>query len=79
MVPLEKVKVKFFATEKEYFADEIGALKLDQEPRKEIKAGDVGYIISGIKIANEVKVGDTINVAFNPDKCHVFNANKEVI
>tara|TARA_S200000501_G_scaffold365913_1_gene399985 strand:- start:506 stop:2302 length:1797 start_codon:yes stop_codon:yes gene_type:complete len=53
-------KVKFFATEKEYFADEIGALKLDQEPRKEIKAGDVGYIISGIKIANEVKVGDTI-------------------
>ena len=53
-------KVKFFATEKEYFADEIGALKLDQEPRKEIKAGDVGYIISGIKIANEVKVGDTV-------------------
>ena len=53
-------KVKFFATDKEYFADEIGALKLDQEPRKEIKAGDVGYIISGIKVANEVKVGDTI-------------------
>ncbi|MEZ7838030.1 MAG: translation elongation factor 4 [Flavobacteriales bacterium] len=53
-------KVKFFATEKEYFADEIGALKLEQEPRKEMKAGDVGYIISGIKIANEVKVGDTI-------------------
>ena len=53
-------KVKFFATEKEYFADEIGALKLDQEPRKEIKAGDVGYIISGIKVANEVKVGDTV-------------------
>ena len=53
-------KVKFFATEKEYFADEIGALKLDQEPRKEIKSGDVGYIISGIKVANEVKVGDTI-------------------
>ena len=53
-------KVKFFATEKEYFADEIGALKLNQEPRNEIKAGDVGYIISGIKVANEVKVGDTI-------------------
>ncbi len=53
-------KVKFFATGKEYFADEIGALKLDQEPRKEIKSGDVGYIISGIKVANEVKVGDTI-------------------
>jgi len=53
-------RVKFFATGKEYFADEIGALKLDQEPRKEIKSGDVGYIISGIKVANEVKVGDTI-------------------
>jgi GTP-binding protein LepA len=59
-------KVKFFATEKEYFADEIGALKLDQEPRQEIKAGDVGYIISGIKIANEVKVGDTITHTVNP-------------
>lgn len=59
-------KVKFFATEKEYFADEIGALKLDQEPRQEIKAGDVGYIISGIKVANEVKVGDTITHTVNP-------------
>ena len=59
-------KVKFFATEKEYFADEIGALKLDQEPRQEIKAGDVGYIISGIKIANEVKVGDTITHTETP-------------
>jgi len=61
-------KVKFFATGKEYFADEIGALKLDQEPRKEIKAGDVGYIISGIKIANEVKVGDTITHTDAPCK-----------
>ena len=59
-------KVKFFATEKEYFADEIGALKLDQEPRKVIKAGDVGYIISGIKVANEVKVGDTITHTDEP-------------
>jgi GTP-binding protein LepA len=59
-------KVKFFATGKEYFADEIGALKLDQEPRKEIKAGDVGYIISGIKVANEVKVGDTITHTDRP-------------
>jgi GTP-binding protein LepA len=56
-------KVKFFATGKEYFADEIGALKLEQEPRKEIKAGDVGYLISGIKNATEVKVGDTITFA----------------
>jgi GTP-binding protein LepA len=59
-------KVKFFATEKEYFADEIGALKLEQEPRKEMKAGDVGYIISGIKVANEVKVGDTITHTDTP-------------
>tara|TARA_B100001093_G_C26855057_1_gene1027007 strand:+ start:4228 stop:6021 length:1794 start_codon:yes stop_codon:yes gene_type:complete len=59
-------KVKFYATGKEYFADEIGALKLDQEPRKEIKAGDVGYIISGIKVANEVKVGDTITHTEKP-------------
>ena len=59
-------KVNFFATGKEYFADEIGALKLDQEPRKEIKSGDVGYIISGIKVANEVKVGDTITHTESP-------------
>ena len=59
-------KVKFFATEKEYFADDIGSLKLDQLPRKEVKAGDVGYIISGIKTASEVKVGDTITSVSNP-------------
>ncbi len=59
-------KVKFFATEKQYFADEIGALKLKQLPKKEIKAGDVGYIISGIKTATEVKVGDTITLVDNP-------------
>ncbi len=53
-------KVKFMATGHEYFADEIGVLKLKQEPRKEIKAGNVGYIISGIKESKEVKVGDTI-------------------
>ncbi|MCK5029677.1 MAG: GTP-binding protein, partial [Bacteroidales bacterium] len=53
-------QVKFFATEKEYFADEIGVLKFKQEARKELKAGDVGYIISGIKTAKEVKVGDTL-------------------
>lgn len=59
-------KVKFVATNKEYFADDIGALKLDQLPRKEVKAGDVGYIISGIKNASEVKVGDTITSVENP-------------
>lgn len=59
-------KVKFIATGKEYFADEIGTLKLKQEPKKVIKTGDVGYIISGIKVAKEVKVGDTITTVDNP-------------
>lgn len=52
--------VKFMATKKEYDADEVGVLKMAQVPRKTIYAGDVGYIISGIKDAREVKVGDTI-------------------
>ncbi len=52
--------VKFMATGKEYHADEIGVLKIKQFPRESISAGDVGYIISGIKDAREVKVGDTI-------------------
>lgn len=52
--------VKFFATGKQYHADEIGVLKLQPSPRKELQAGDVGYIISGIKSSREVKVGDTI-------------------
>jgi GTP-binding protein LepA len=59
-------KVKFMATDKEYNADEIGVLRLKQEPRAEVKTGDVGYIISGIKDAREVKVGDTITSAVNP-------------
>jgi len=53
-------KVKFFATEKQYIAEEVGTLKLKQSPKDVIKTGDVGYIISGIKEAREVKVGDTI-------------------
>ncbi|MCF6171414.1 MAG: translation elongation factor 4 [Bacteroidales bacterium] len=53
-------KVKFVNTEKEYEANEIGVLRLKQEPRKVLKAGDVGYIISGVKTSKEVKVGDTI-------------------
>ena len=53
-------KVKFFATEKQYIAEEVGTLKLKQLPKDVIKTGDVGYIISGIKEAREVKVGDTI-------------------
>ena len=53
-------KVKFMATGKEYFADEIGALKFKQQPKSILSTGEVGYIISGIKDAREVKVGDTI-------------------
>lgn len=59
-------KVKFLNTGKEYIADEIGILKLNQEKKDVIKAGDVGYIISGIKQAKEVKVGDTITHVSNP-------------
>jgi len=59
-------KVKFVNTQKEYSADEIGVLRLKQEPRPSVKTGDVGYIISGIKDAREVKVGDTITTVNNP-------------
>jgi GTP-binding protein LepA len=59
-------KVKFMSNGREYFADEIGVLGLDLMPRTEVKAGDVGYIISGIKTASEVKVGDTITTTANP-------------
>ena len=59
-------KVKFVSTGKEYVADEIGVLKMKMHPRKEIPCGSVGYIISGIKTAVEVKVGDTITHVANP-------------
>jgi GTP-binding protein LepA len=59
-------KVKFVNTGSEYFADEVGVLRLNQEPRASIKTGDVGYIISGIKEAREVKVGDTITHLSRP-------------
>ena len=58
--------VKFFNTGKEYDADEIGVLKLDMQPEKELSAGNVGYIISGIKTSTEVKVGDTITHVDKP-------------
>jgi len=58
--------VKFVNTDKEYIADEIGVLRLEQEPRKTLKTGDVGYLISGIKTSKEVKVGDTITHQKNP-------------
>ena len=59
-------KVKFFNTGKEYDADEIGVLKMDMHPRQELRTGDVGYIISGIKTSKEVKVGDTITHIARP-------------
>lgn len=59
-------KIQFMATGKNYFADEIGILRLQQEPKKTIGAGDVGYLITGIKEAKEVKVGDTITESENP-------------
>ena len=59
-------KVKFFNTGMEYDADEIGVLKMDMMPRNEMTTGEVGYIISGIKDAKEVKVGDTITHVTNP-------------
>ncbi|CAI8360335.1 MAG: Elongation factor 4 [Owenweeksia sp. TMED14] len=59
-------KVKFMATGKTYEADEIGVLRLNKDPQKQLLAGDVGYIISGIKDAKEVKVGDTITTVDDP-------------
>jgi GTP-binding protein LepA len=58
--------IKFMATGKSYFADEVGTLKLKQQPKDVIKTGDVGYLITGIKEAKEVKVGDTITDSKNP-------------
>jgi GTP-binding protein LepA len=60
-------KVMFVSTGKEYEADEVGVLKMTLDPRIEVSAGDVGYIITGIKNAKEVKVGDTITLASNPN------------
>ena len=59
-------KVQFVSTGQEYEADEVGILKLKMESKDEVRAGDVGYIITGIKVAKEVKVGDTLTNAFRP-------------
>ncbi len=59
-------EVLFVNTKKKYHADEVGVLKMDLSPRKELRCGDVGYIVSGIKTATEVKVGDTITSVSNP-------------
>jgi GTP-binding protein LepA len=61
-----KQKIRFMSTGKDYFADEVGTLKLTQAPKKVVRTGDVGYLITGIKEAQEVKVGDTITDALNP-------------
>ena len=59
-------EVLFVNTKKKYHADEVGVLKMDLSPREELRCGDVGYIVSGIKTATEVKVGDTITSVENP-------------
>jgi GTP-binding protein LepA len=59
-------KIQFVSTHQDYNADEVGVLKLTMTPKDEVRTGDVGYIITGIKNAREVKVGDTITLAANP-------------
>lgn len=59
-------KIKFVNANREYFADEVGILRLKPEPRSEIFAGDVGYIITGVKVSKEIKVGDTVTLSKNP-------------
>ena len=66
-----KEKVRFFNTGAEYNADEIGILQMDQVPKKELRAGNVGYIITGIKESKEIKVGDTITNSDNPCKAGI--------
>ncbi|MEE9372634.1 MAG: translation elongation factor 4 [Saprospiraceae bacterium] len=58
--------IRFVHTGKDYFADEIGILQMEQVPKKEMRAGDVGYVITGIKESKEIKVGDTITTTDNP-------------
>lgn len=74
-------KVKFVNSDLEYEADEVGILKLTMQPKKEVKTGDVGYIITGIKNAKEVKVGDTLTLVNNPCKesIHGFEEVKPMV
>jgi GTP-binding protein LepA len=74
-------RIKFMATNKEYGADEVGTLKLNQVVKQEIKTGDVGYLITGIKTAKEVKVGDTITDAKEPtqDRIEGFEDVKPMV
>ncbi|MBC7720743.1 MAG: elongation factor 4 [Pedobacter sp.] len=73
-------KIRFIASGMDYNADEVGVLKLTMTPKEEVKAGDVGYIITGIKNAKEVKVGDTITLANNPGQMiHGFEEVKPMV
>lgn len=73
-------KIRFVASGQDYIADEVGVLKLSMTPKEEVKAGDVGYIITGIKVAREVKVGDTITLANNPGlMIHGFEEVKPMV
>jgi GTP-binding protein LepA len=69
-------KIRFVATGKDYIADEVGVLKFTMTPKDQVSAGDVGYIITGIKNAKEVKVGDTLTLANNPGE--MINGFEEV-
>lgn len=69
-------KIRFVATGKDYIADEVGVLKLNMTPKDQVSAGDVGYVITGIKNAKEVKVGDTLTLANNPGE--MINGFEEV-
>ncbi len=73
--------IRFIHTGKDYFADEIGVLQLDQVPKKEMGTGDVGYVITGIKESKEIKVGDTITSTDNPcsDGIHGFEEVKPMV
>lgn len=74
-------KIKFFHTANAYNADEVGILRMDMEPRNEVKTGDVGYVITGVKNAKEIKVGDTIT-GFNnpcPEAIHGFEDVKPMV
>ena len=74
-------KIQFFNTGGTYIADEIGVLRLDMEPRTEMRAGDVGYVITGVKNAKEIKVGDTITTLDNPcsEGIHGFEDVKPMV
>jgi GTP-binding protein LepA len=73
-------KIRFIASGQDYNADEVGVLKLNMTPKDDVKAGDVGYIITGIKNAKEVKVGDTITLANNPgEMIHGFEEVKPMV